>query len=49
VVRIGPNFAGHGGDYYERVPSTTIEEYRILLTIGNALSEQGVPSLQGPQ
>jgi hypothetical protein len=48
-VRIGPNFGAHGGDFYELVPSTTIEEYRILLKIGRALGERGMPPLQLPQ
>jgi len=48
-VRIGRNFGGHPGDYYEPVASTTIEEYRILLNIGAALGEQGMPQLQLPK
>jgi hypothetical protein len=47
-VRIGANFGGHGGDYYERVAPTTIEEYRILLKIGRALGEQDMPPLRLP-
>ena len=48
-VRIGPNFGAHGGDYYEPVAPTTIEEYRILLKIGSGLGERGMPPLQLPQ
>ena len=48
-VRIGPNFGAHGGDSYEPVPPTTVEEYRILLKIGSALGEQGMPQLQLPK
>jgi hypothetical protein len=48
MVRIGPNFGGHGGDYYERVAPTTIEEYRILLKIGAVLGEQDMPRLRLP-
>lgn len=48
-VRIGPNFGAHGGDSYEPVPPTTIEEYRILLKIGSALGERGMPLLQLPR
>ncbi len=47
-VRIGANFGGHAGDYYERVAPTTIEEYRILLKIGTALGEQNMPPLRLP-
>lgn len=47
-VRIGPSFGFHGGDYYEWVAPTTIEEYRILLLIGERLGEQGMPPLQLP-
>ncbi len=47
-VRIGPNFGGHGGGYYELVAPTTIEEYGILLKIGSALGERGMPPLQLP-
>jgi len=47
-VRIGANFGGHGGAYYERVAPTTIEEYRILLKIGRALGEQDMPPLRLP-
>jgi hypothetical protein len=47
-VRIGANFGGHGGDYYERVPPTTIEEYRILRKIGAALGEQRMAPLRLP-
>jgi hypothetical protein len=45
-VRIGPNFGAHGGDSYEPVAPTTIEEYRILLKLGSALGERGMPPLQ---
>jgi hypothetical protein len=48
-VRIGRNFGGHSGDYYERVAPTTIEEYRILLNIGAALGEHGMPQIQLPK
>jgi hypothetical protein len=48
-VRIGPNFGAHGGDSSEPVAPTTIEEYRILLKIGSALGERGMPPLQLPQ
>jgi hypothetical protein len=47
-VRIGPNFGGHGGNYYEPVAPTTIEEYGILLKIGSALGERGMPPLHLP-
>lgn len=47
-VRIGPNFGAHGGESYEPVTPTTIEEYRILLKIGSALGERGMPPLQLP-
>lgn len=48
-VRIGRNFSAHGGDYYERVAPTTIEEYKILLKIGNALGQPGMPALLLPK
>ena len=48
-VRIGPTFASHGGDLYEWVAPTTIEEYRILLMIGDKVGEQGMPPLQLPK
>lgn len=48
-VRIGRSFGGHPGDYYEPVAPTTIEEYRILLNIGAALGEHGMPQLQLPK
>lgn len=48
-VRIGPSFTFHGGDTYEWVAPTTIEEYRILLTIGDKVGEQGMPPLQLPR
>jgi hypothetical protein len=47
-VRIGPNFTAHGGDYYERVAPTTIEKYKILLRIGKALGQPGMPALSLP-
>jgi hypothetical protein len=31
------------------VAATTIEKYRILLKIGSALEEQGMPTVQLPQ
>jgi hypothetical protein len=49
MVRIGPNLIGHGGDYCEPVAPTTIEEYKILLKIGSAVGESGMPSLRLPQ
>ena len=48
-VRIGPNIGGHGGDYYEWVAPTTIEEYRILLKIGRAVGEPGMSALRLPK
>lgn len=48
-VRIGPSFTFHGGDTYEWVAPTTIEEYRILLMIGDKVGEQGMPPLQLPK
>ena len=48
-VRIGPNFSAQGGDYYERVAPTTIEEYKILLKIGKALGQPGMPPLVLPK
>jgi hypothetical protein len=48
-VRIGPTFTSHGGDLYEWVAPTTIEEYRILLMIGDKVGEQGMPPLQLPK
>jgi hypothetical protein len=48
MVRIGRNFGGHGGDYFEPVAPTTIEEYRILLKIGAALGERDMPPLRLP-
>jgi hypothetical protein len=48
-VRIGPTFTSHGGDLYEWVDPTTIEEYRILLVMGDYLGEQGMPPLQLPR
>jgi hypothetical protein len=47
-VRIGANFGGHGGDYYNPVAPTTIEEYRILMKIGAVLGEQDMPPLRLP-
>ena len=49
MVRIGPTFAAHGGNYLEPVPPTSIEEYRILLKIGSALGEPAMPPLSLPQ
>lgn len=46
MVRIGPNL--FGGDYYERVAPTTIEEYRVLLKIGRALNEPDMLPLKLP-
>jgi len=48
-VRIGPNIGGHGGDYYEWVRPTTIEEYRILLKIGRVLNEPDMPPMRLPK
>jgi hypothetical protein len=48
-IRIGRNFGGHSGDHYEPVAPTTVEEYRILLNIGAALGERGMPPLELPQ
>jgi hypothetical protein len=48
MVRIGANLGGHGGDYYERVAPTTIEEYRILLKLGAVLGEHDMPPLRLP-
>ena len=48
-VRIGPSFSAHGGDYYERVAPTTIEEYKILLRIGKVLGQPGMPALLMPK
>jgi hypothetical protein len=47
-VRIGANFGGHEGDYYNPVAPTTIEEYRILMKIGAVLGEQDMPPLRLP-
>jgi hypothetical protein len=49
MVRIGPTFAAPGGNYFEPVPPTSIEEYRILLKIGSALGERAMPPLSLPQ
>jgi hypothetical protein len=48
MVRIGPTLFGDGGDSYERVAPTTIEEYGILLKIGRALNEPDMPPLKLP-
>jgi hypothetical protein len=48
-VRIGSSFSAHGGDYYERVAPTTIEEYTILSKIGQALGQPGMPALLLPK
>jgi hypothetical protein len=48
MVRISRNFSAHGGDYFESVAPTTIEEYRTLLEIGAALGWQGMPPLLLP-
>jgi hypothetical protein len=48
IVRIGPKLFGDGGESYERVAPTTIEEYRILLRIGRALNEPDMPTLKLP-
>jgi hypothetical protein len=49
AVRMGPSYLVHGGDYYEYVAPTTIEEYRFLLAIGSALGESNMPPLQIPR
>lgn len=38
----------HGGNLLDRVTPTSIEEYRFLLTIGNALGEKDMPPLRLP-
>lgn len=48
-VYIGPGFSSHGGALAEWVAPTTIEEYRILLMIGDKVGEQGMPPLQLPR
>lgn len=49
VVDIGPVFTiGDGGNLARRVASTTIEEYRFLLTLGCIVGETGMPPLQLP-
>lgn len=48
-VSIGSSFSAHGGALAEWVTPTTIEEYRILLMIGDKVGEQGMPPLQLPK
>jgi hypothetical protein len=48
MVRLGPTFAAHGGNYLEPVPPTSIEQYRIPLKIGSALGEPAMPPLSPP-
>lgn len=48
-VLIATNVGIHGGNYVEMVAPTTIEEYRVLLTIGTAVGEKGMPPLHLPQ
>lgn len=38
----------HGGDRVDRVAPTTIEEYRFLLAVGNAVGEKEMPLLHLP-
>lgn len=47
-VYIGPGYSSHAGALAEWVAPTTIEEYRILLMIGDKVGEQGMPPLQLP-
>jgi hypothetical protein len=49
MVLIGPNLFGHGGDFYQPVAPTTVEEYRILLKIGRSLNEPNMPPLKVPK
>jgi hypothetical protein len=49
MVLIGPNLFGHGGNFYQPVAPTTVEEYRILLKIGRSLNEPSMPSLKVPK
>lgn len=49
-VKTGSKFAiGHAcrANEYDYIESTTIDEYRILLHIGECLGEQGMPQLRG--
>jgi hypothetical protein len=48
-VYIGSSFGAHGGALCEWVAPTTIEEYRILLMLGDKVAEQGMPPLQLPK
>jgi hypothetical protein len=48
-VLIATGVGIHGGDYVEMVAPTTIEEYRFLLKIGEAIGEKEMPPLQLPQ
>jgi len=48
-VLMGPNLVGDGGDNYKYVHPTSIEEYRILIKIGDFLGEKGMPPLQLPR
>ena len=45
-VLIATNVGVHGGDGVEAVASTSIEEYRFLLTIGNKVGEKEMPPLR---
>lgn len=49
MVLIGPNLFGHGGNFYQPVAPTTVEEYRILLKVGQFLNELNMPPLKMPK